>query len=113
MSVFTKFFIAIAAALFGVPGLKFAFQGEWKTAAACFFFTALILFIGSTGWFHYKFPTPKVPPGAPRDIWSEIKRFHAAYPGWPGRVVKYGLPTLLLLNIIPRAVSLLRSMNVF
>lgn len=101
MGTFTRTLVFVGATLFLAMGVYSAVQGNAYAAVGGFIFFLVVAFIGGVGWFFHRFSIPPLPLGAPPpNAFSEAKRFASHHPGWPGRVVKYGLPALSAIGVL-------------
>lgn len=109
MSKSFKIFVAIVLLFLLALAILFAAKGNWQAMSQVFMLLAFVAFFVGIGWFHFRFPLPELPKGSKPSLQSEIKRFNETYPGWPGRLVKYGIPLLLALAVVPRVLTLIFS----
>jgi predicted permease len=112
MSVWVTALIGTVGALFLISTLLAAFQGNWEATKGGLFCFGFVAFIGFMGWVDTRYPQPPRPAGEKYSLWSDLKRFEERYPGWPGKLATYGVPTILLLAAISQFVGALRSLGV-
>jgi len=109
MSTAFKVFVTIVLAALSLLALLLTASGNWKAASGALSILAVVAFFVGIGWFHFRYPLPPLPKGSSQSLWSEVRRFKEHYPGWPSKLVAYGLPTLFALAIVPRLFALIKS----
>ena len=109
MGNFTKMLVCFVSAIFAVLGIGALISGNVRDSITLLVISAFIALCGGIGLFFQRFPPPPLVPGEGNSAWALLRSYRKQYPGWQGKLVYYGIPTLILIVMLFRLSELLAS----
>ena len=109
MGNFTKTLVSVVSAIFAVLAIGAFISGNGKESITLLVISAVVALCGGIGLFFQRFPPPPLVPGEGNSAWALFRSYRKQYPGWQGKLVCYGIPTLMLIVLLFRLPTLLAS----
>ena len=110
MGNFTKTLVCVVSVIFAVLAFGvFISGGSGKESIPFLVVSAVVALFGGIGLFFQRFPPPPISPGEGNSAWALFNSYRKHYPGWQGKLVCYGIPSLMLIVLLFRLRTLLPS----
>jgi len=109
MGNFTKTLVCVVSAIFAVLAIDTLISGNVRDSITLLVISVFVALCGGIGLFFQRFPSPPLAPGEGSSAWTLLRSYRKQYPGWQGKLVYYGIPTLLLIVMLFRLSELLAS----